>query len=116
MRASVDADSATESIRLLIDGPVAFVAEMGLKAGRGEHRAAHAKLFYRAPQLFDRGLRLLKGDQRHSPKAGVFLEISLMEPVVVRAGEIYSPIAAYDLAEGEAARRIEHRRLNADIL
>src|SRR3972149_6210258 len=115
MRASVDADSATESIRLLIDGPVAFVAEMGLKAGRGEHRAAHAKLFYRAPQLFDRGLRLLKGDQRHSPKAGVFLEISLMEPVVVRAGAIYGPIAAHALAEGGPAGRTEPPRLNADI-
>ena len=115
MGAAVDTDGAAEPVGLFIDRPIALIAEVGLNPRRRQHRAAHTDLFDDSAKLFDRGLGFLQGNQTHATKSRAALHVGIVEPIVVRASDIDSPVAADDLAKSKSESGVKDGGFDADI-
>jgi len=113
--AAVDGDGAAQSIRFLINGPEAPVAQVGLDARRWQHRTAHAEIFHDPFKLFHRGVGFLQRNEPHALKARAALHVVVVEPIVVRPGHVDGPIAADDFAEGETEGSVKHGGFDADV-
>ncbi len=116
-RRPVQRDRHVETLGLLVQRPEVRVPERlpraELRAIRSQHRAHHAELGHRAPQLLHRFGHVLDRHQRHRPQPLRARLVELVgEPVVVGARERHRPGWILDHAEGEARRRIEHRALD----
>jgi hypothetical protein len=114
--ATVDRQRAAETLGLGVDRPVHLGPEGHGQAVGGHHHAQHAQLSHRSAQFFHGFFWILQRNDGHPFEARVELEVGVVEPIVVGAGDGHRIVGADDLAVGQRSGGVEHRPLDPHVL